>query len=195
MKKVSTYIIIGLVLIALAGLFFAGYGYYPKRNPCPEIVSDTVYIHDTVWHEIHDAIPYYIVKRDTIIKYEIIYENIDSLAIIERWLYSYEIFDREWNDSLINVTIKDTIFQNIPIGNVFNYRILRPQTIINNVENKVTQYSSYIVGAVDLPLNAMKYSEIEAMYIWKYGMLGVGYTPEIKAISFKLGIPIIRFKK
>lgn len=195
MNKTSTYIVIGIVLLAFALVFFAGYKMYPKKNPCPQIESDTVYLHDTVIHEIYDTIPYYIIRVDTVIQYEIIYENVDSSVIIERWLYSYEIYDREWNDSLITVTLKDTIFQNEPIGCIFNYKILRPQTVIHNTINKVTRYDKYIITGFDMTVLNPRYSEIEAMYVWGNGMLGIGYTPEVKSFNIKMGIPIVRFKK
>ena len=145
MKKTGSYILIGLVLLALAGVFYAGYTVYPKVKPCPQILHDTVYVKDTTVHYIRDTIPYYIVRLDTIIHYDTIPMDVDTAEILRDY-FAMKSFTRTWTDSLLTVTLKDVVSRNSFVDNTFSYTILRPQQVINNIIN-ISPPRYLIVGA------------------------------------------------
>jgi len=187
--------IAGFIVCVLAGFFYLGYRVYPKIKPCPEIASDTVYVYDTIVHVIKDTVPYYIVKWDTTIIKDTVYLDTDTAEIINRWLYTYEVYNRTWEDSLLYVNISDTIHQNTPVGNLFSYKILRPQQIIHNEYSSNLVYNSYLYIGFDLTIPDLKYTEIEAMYAWNNALVGIGYTPNYKIFSLKVAGPVLKFKK
>jgi hypothetical protein len=111
------------------------------------------------------------------------------------YLHAYEVYDREWKDSLLYVNIIDTIHRNEPIGNLFSYKILRPQQIVYNQYSSDLIYNSYLYVGFDLTLPDMKYTAIEAIYAWNNALVGIGYSPTAKTISAKIAGPILKFKK
>ena len=191
-KQLTTILTVGIFLCLLAGSFIGGYRLYPRRNPCPEIVSDTVYVHDTVWHIIPDTVPYYIVKNDTVIVNHNIPTVVDTVAILADY-YNYHYFTRTWEDSLLTVTLEDVISENFPSDSYFTYKILQPQTVITNVVNNTT-YNRYLYFGIDLPIKNVNYIEIEGMFAFEKGYIGVGYEPQINSINLKAGVKLFKFK-
>ena len=171
---------------------YIGYTYYPKRNPCPVIASDTVIIHDTMT---------YTLKPDTITVYKIVHHSdtvqipadIDSAAILKEY---YSTFTYQWQQADTNIVIDGltTITENRITDNSLQYHWLQPATIVNNIPQKINSYSRYLTIGVDIPIQSMSYAEIEALYVFRRGYLGAGYTPKLRSFNFKIGIPIIHFK-
>jgi len=150
LNKTANYIVVGLVLVALAGVFYFGYTMYPKFNKCPQNAPDTVYVHDTVTHVIPDSIPYLVVKHDSI-KYRdkvwidsIVQANKVDTAMILAEFYALHYYTRHWNDTLLSVTQRDVLSENRFIESSFTYKLLRPLQIINNVNNHYTTYNKYL---------------------------------------------------
>lgn len=178
------------VLLLLGG--WAGYKIYPAYHPCPDISSDTIYVYDTILHYIPDTIPYYIVKRDTIIYRDTVFKDIDTAEILKDY-YALHHYTRNWEDSLLTVTLKDVITENKPIDNVFTYKLLKPQTIVNNVINTYS-YSRYVTIGMDIPLKDIKYVNIELLYVTKRFYGGIGYNPNLNSLTAKGGITMFKMK-
>jgi len=194
MSKTLNYILVFLVFVALAGVFYAGYTTYPKRNPCPQIASDTVYVYDTVLHIIPDTVPYLIVKQDSI-KYRdqawidsIVQANkVDTAALMAQF-YALHYYTRYWNDTLLSVTQRDVLSQNKFVESSFTYKLLKPLQIINNVSNNYTTYNKYLYVGVNTPIRDFNYTTFDLTYAFPSGYLGAGYNKQLNSMSFKVGV-------
>jgi hypothetical protein len=182
------------VLLALLGIGYLGYTLYPKYNKCPDIASDTILIKDTVIHYIPDSIPYYIVQYDSIVYHDTVFKNVDTAEILKDY-FATHFYTRNWTDSLLTVTLKDQISRNSFGNNVFSYKILRDQQVINNVINNVS-YSRYITFGVDVPFKQVEHMNlnIDVLYVTNRYYLGIGYNSELNCPTIKGGIPVFRFK-
>jgi hypothetical protein len=193
MKPLNIIIIVVTVLL-LAGTFFGGYKVGRNSVHCPTVTVDTLLLHDTITYHIKDTIPYYISIRDTVYQTGYITAPVDTAEILKDY-FSVHVYDRQWADSLIEVSLTDKISKNTPIDNEFSYRILRPQTIINNsIDNSIT-YNRYISLGLDVPIKNVNYLELEAIYHTEKWYTGLGYEPEINSFNVKLGMTIIKLKK
>lgn len=199
MKKAGIIIVIVALIALLAGAFWGGYKYYPKKNPCPEVVVDTFYVEDTTTHTIPDKPPEYIVKwRDRIVRDKawidsIVEANRVDTANILADFYDLFIYERAWGDSLITVNLIDTISQNMPIGNIFTYKILRPQQIIQQNTYFNTNYARYVYLGVDIPATVNSFNP-ELLYAFRRGYMGIGYQSNQKTISLKAGIILFQMR-
>lgn len=192
MKEIKGYLIAtGVTLLLLAGLFYCGYRYYPLRNPPPIPDIDTVLVYDTVTHLIRDTVPYYIVRRDSVIKWREVPAIIDTMAILTDY-YALHYFTREWQDSLLYAKSEDVISENQFIDNYFTYQIKRPQAIINN--DYSVNYSKYLYLGMSATFPELKYADLSLSYAFSGGYAGVGYYPFIKTVSLKWGINLHKFK-
>lgn len=193
--KINKYIIYGILLFLIV-LFswMSGCSYGKHRVKCPEIKHDTIEIHDTITHTIIDSFPYYINILDTIIYRDTIYDKIDTNKILANYFAIYK-YNRHWEDSLLSVNIIDEISRNTFVDSKFNYKILRPQSIITNIVDNTITFNNYINFGIGIPIKDIKYINLEANYIWNKGYVGVMYTPEIKSFGVKGGITLFKFKK
>lgn len=194
-------VILVVCLVLLAASFIGGCQYGKSGIKCPEITTTTVYKIDTVVKTIVDRYPYYIIGKDSII-HDTIPRIVDTALILKDY-FDTHVYNRNWNDSLINVDIKDFISENKPMHNVFSYTIKRPQQIIyNTVDNSVSYSRSIYMGLnvpirhdpnYTLPVDVMNVG-IEGFYTFKTGYVGLEYVPEVKGINIKLGAKVIKFK-
>jgi hypothetical protein len=192
MKPINIIIIVVAVLLLL-GTFIGGVQYGKSRVKCPTITVDTLILHDTITYHIKDTIPYYIAIRDTVYQTGYITTPVDTAEILKDY-FSVHVYDRQWADTLIEVSLTDKISKNTPIDNEFSYKILRPQTIVNNsIDNSVT-YNRYISLGLDVPIKNINYLELEAIYHTERWYTGLGYEPEINSFNVKLGMTLIKFK-
>lgn len=188
-------IIIGIVIAVLLLLGgWAGYKIYPIRHPCPVIVSDTFYYYDSVPHIIWDTVPWYHLVLDSIPYPDTQYVNIDTGKIINDY-FARHYFTREWKDSLLSVTLKDVITQNKPVDNSFTYKLLRPQTVINNSTNSYS-YSRYITVGADFPFKSIKHlnMNLELKYISPKWNVGIGYDAELNCPTVSIGATVLKLK-
>lgn len=197
-KKNAVLLLGGLAIFVMFACFVSGCNYHKKRFKCPEITTNTVIIHDTLIHQIVDTFPYYISHTDTVIYTETVIQPVDTAAILRDY-FAVHIYDRDWlgmegNDSILTVSIKDSISQNRSIGNEFTYRILRPQTITNTTQDNSIHYNSYLYGGLDLPLPNLEYASVDVLYAFSRGYLGFGYIPLQKGLSIKGGVKIAKFQ-
>lgn len=193
MKKWSLVAII-VFLIFLMG---AGAGYQLRRGTyvCPEPSIDTVLVVDTVTVHIPIRVPYYIIKRDTIVYVDsvLIHQAVDT-ALILREYFSENYFTRTYSDSTIWIEQKDMVTKNTVYAKDLKYKILRPQTVIINRMDYSVTYSSYITLGGSLLLSDPDYYAVEATYINDKFYGGVSYYPGIKGVGVKFGAPVVKFK-
>ena len=184
--KTWSYIVFFLILVSC--LFF-GYRIYPRLNPCPTIESDTIYVIDTVIREIPNYVPYYVYRTDSVVYRDTVFKDVDTTAILKDY-FAIHYYTRNWEDSLLKVTLDDAISENKPIHNTFRYTILRPQTVIENILNMAPLTRSVYTG-LSLPIAELKYTEVEAIVVYPrlYFGLGAGY----RSASVKAGIKIFDF--
>jgi hypothetical protein len=190
------YIIIIVAFISLIAItYISGCQRGKKLKQCPQITSETVYIHDTVTHFIYDIYPAYIEGKEKII-YIDVPAKVDTALILKEY-FAQHIFNRKWQDSLLAVNLVDTISQNKPVGNLFSYKILRPQTIVTNTIDNSVHYTKYLTFGLDLPISNFNFIELEGTYNFNKGYIGLGWTPKlnIKKINIRMGINILKIKR
>ena len=199
MKIVLTDIVYATVFILIFGLTFIG-GCKYGRSRCPTIVQDTIQIHDTVTHTIVDSVPYYIVHKDTVIQQVILPNVIDTIAILHDY-YAKHVYNRQWYgiegpDSLLKVTLIDTISRNIPTYSKFEYTILRPQTIINNTIDNSIHYNRYLYATISSPVYPLPKASISIgiAYAGPKAFMGVSYIPIDKVFTAHLGVKLFTIK-
>ena len=188
--------IISVAVLILA--FWGGWKAHQKFRPCPEIQSDTIYVYDTIVRFIPDTVPYYIVRKDTVIINHNIPAEVDTTAIMADY-YNFHYYTRDWydinqNDTLIHIRLEDVISQNMPLDNNFSYRYYVPQTIINNSVTNVS-YSRYLYGTLTLPVPDTKFASLGLSYASGRGLVGVGYMPFNKGVTVTAGFKLIQFRQ
>jgi hypothetical protein len=188
-------ILIGIVIAVLLLLGgWAGYKIYPVRHPCPVITSDTVYVYDTIWHTIHDTLPWYIIKHDSIVYRDTVFQNIDTIEAVRNY-YAIHYYTRFWQDTLIAVTKHDAITKNDFISSELTYKLLKPVTTINNnIINTI--YSRYITVGADFPFKSIKHlnMNLEVKYISPKWNVGIGYDAELNCPTVSLGATVLKLK-
>jgi len=191
-SKQKNWIVAVAVLIILGLFFYLGYKAWPKWNPTVT-VSDTIYVHDTTYHNIVDSFPYYIVKRDTIIYFDTVFKDVDTAAILKDH-FALHVYSRTWEDTLLKVNLRDTVTRNGFLHSDFSYNILRPQQVIYSVINNYS-YSRYVYAGISLNMPDFKYSDLSLFYAFSEGYIGVGYLPLKNGLSIKGGLRIAKFGK
>jgi hypothetical protein len=198
----KNWIIAGMALIILTGIFFLGYSRYPVWNKPSQSTHDSIFIHDTVPKIIPDSFPYYIEKkvavkyRDSVWMDSVIKANrVDTTGIfnIYREYYSLNYYDRNWQDTLVQITIHDMITENMPADNNFTYKLLKPLTVIDNstTTNLYTKYI-YLGGSITLPDS--KYSNLGVYGAFPRSFFGISYIPYNPGVMLTAGFKIIKFK-
>lgn len=180
------------ILIILLAVFVFGYKTYPRLNPPPHTTSEIIYVRDTIPHIIIDTMPWYDYIPDTIIYQDTNFTNIDTGKIL-RDHFALHVYNRPWEDSLIQISLKDTITQNRPLGSTLTYKILRPQEITYNTTNTYN-YSKYLYVGIDIPVRNIEYADFGLFYAFSRGYTGIGYSPALKSISIKGGFRVAKFQ-
>ncbi len=193
LKKNLAFIFAGIFLFCMIACFFSGCNYHKHRHPCPEptIVTNTVILHDTVIHTIDKW--HYVQNTDTIIYTDTIIQPVDTAKILADY-FALHVYSRNWTDSLLTVDLRDTVTQNKFLQNDFRYKILRPQIITTIVTDNSIHYSKYIYLGVDFPVKDLKYADFSVLAAFKDFYIGGGYNPQLKSLSFKGGVRVIKFR-
>lgn len=200
MNKNNLIVAGGLLLFLLTVGFIGGWNAYKTFKPCPTITVDTVKVEDPYWHHIADSLaglpPKEKIKwlpQDTLfIPGDTMFKDVDTLAILRDY---YSVYQYEWNknNDTLNINLLTTVTKNQPISYKLNYKFNIPFTTVeNNIDNSVT-YGKYIYLGIDVPIKNFNYIEVEALYAFPKGYIGVGYEPEIKSFSAKAGITLFKF--
>jgi hypothetical protein len=193
MDKAVKYIVLAAIVLLLAGAFIGGCSWHKKYRPCPEVFTHTVILHDTVIHHIKDTVPYYIVRRDSIVYRDTVFQDIDTAAILRNF-YALHYYTRTWEDSLLFAKSEDAISQNEFVDNKFSYKILRPQSITYTTVDNSISYSKYLYAGVSIPIKDIKYADLSLSYAFRRGFVGVGYSPMQNGFSLKTGLTIIKIR-
>lgn len=201
-SSTKNWIMLGMAVVILTGIFFLGYSRYPVWNPQAISDPDTVLIHDTVPHVIVDSFPYYVVRKDSVLYRDPVWMDsviqaakIDTteMAVVFREYYGIHIYERKWADSLISIIVNDTITQNRPENNNFKYTFLKPISIIDNTKTEIN-YSKYIYlgGSVSIPDS--KFSNFGTYIALPRSFYGLSYMPWQKGVMATAGFKIIKLK-
>jgi hypothetical protein len=198
MTKLLKYITGVLAVFLLILAFWGGWKTHSKFRPCPEVQRDTLYVYDTVVHFIPDTVPYYIVKKDTVIVNHYIPADVDTSAILADY-YNFHYYSRDWydinqSDTLIHIRLEDVISQNMPLDNNFSYRYYVPQTIINNSVTNV-RYQSYLYAGLSVPLNDYKWSSFNVYLANRTFLVGAGYIPAYNGLNVTGAFKLAKFKR
>jgi hypothetical protein len=195
LKKNLAFILGGIFLFCMVACFVSGCRYHKFRYPCPEpiINTNTVIIHDTIIHEITDSFPYYVQKTDSIVYRDTVLLKVDTALILKDY-FALHYYTRNWQDSLLQVDLKDVISENKFIENDFRYKILRPLTIINTTIDQSIHYSKYVYLGIDVPIKDLQYAEFNVLGAFKGFYIGTGYIPQLKSLSFKGGVTLFKWQ-
>jgi len=201
-SSTKNWIMAGMALIILLGVFWLGYSRYPVWNEIKPGKDSIIYIHDTVPHVIVDTFPFYIIRKDSVLYRDPVWMDsviqaakIDTqeMATIFREYYAFHPYERKWADSLISIIVNDTITQNRPENNNFTYKLLKPTTIIDNTKTEII-YSKYIYigGSVSIPNS--EFSNFGLYAALPRTLFGVSYMPWQKGVMATVGFKIIKIK-
>jgi len=200
--KTKNWIIAILFLIVLTGAFWLGYSRYPAWNKLPEGKDSIVYIYDTVPKYIIDSFPAYRWRIDSI-KYRdpkwmdsvILANKVDTAKLyrIYEAFYSINYYDRNWEDTLIKISVKDVITENRPIENKFVYTLLKPLAIIDNTTTNI-KYSKYIYLGGSITLPSAEYSSIGIYGAFPRSFWGLSYIPYHPGAMLTGGFKIIKLR-
>ena len=183
-----------LVIITVALLFtggWAGYKMYPTHHPCLT-TSDTVYVYDTIEHTILDTVPYYVVELDTIVYRDTVFKDVDTTEILKDY-YALHYYTRTWEDSLLTVTLRDEISENKLMSNIFAYKLLRPQVIVENVVNNYS-YTRYLLAGFGMSVTEQMFPDVSVTFVSRSWYGGAEYNIRDKSFALKGGMVIGRFK-
>lgn len=114
-------------------------------------------------------------------------EKVDTAAILADYFTRY-YYRQEVSDSLLSVTIADTIGENKILSRQFSYRILRPQIIQQIIESP---RSMVLIGASA----SLKDAGPEILVLTKRGAgYGVGYGVVSQSVNARFYWPIYKGK-
>ena len=184
--------VIGFAVLFLAGVYVTGCKHGQKMVHCPEVKTNTVYIHDTVFHKILDRYPYYVYKTDTIFAPTFYPLKVDTVFILKDY-FATHVVKRNWQDSLITVSLTDYISENKPSKNDFQYKILRPQTIINNSVDNSVHYNKYFYLYGEMPVD-IKTVRLGGLFAFRQGLISVSYDIGLKTVNLGFGYKILEMK-
>lgn len=194
-KRIIIYLVLAALFLTLS--YITGCSHGRKTKQCPQITSNTVYVHDTITRTITNRFPYYVYKTDTVIYDHLIPADVDTALILKNYFATYK-YDRYWaaRDTL-EVFLTDYISENKPVNNVFRYRWLLPQTITTNIQDNTVTYNSYLYVGGSVPVYPFdfKYSSIDLTLTLPKWYVGVGYLPGINVFVIKGGVKLLQFKQ
>ena len=134
MKKFN-FILLSIIVALILYLFL----FRPKST----IVTKTItkFKYDTVQHYINK----YITLHDTVLMVDSIPAHVDTLLILKDY-FSKHVINREFKDTSLLVNLTDTISQNKFFGSKFEYKLLKPQTIITNTTTTIIKDNRWNIG-------------------------------------------------
>ena len=199
----KTNLIIGgiLALILLVAGFTGGWYAHKELRPCQIITTDIITVQDPYWHHIADSLaglpPKEVWKwhpKDTLfVPGDTVIQQVDTAAILKDYfsVYKYQWFK---NDDTLSVELNTTVTENKPIAYDLKYKVIPSfTTTINNVDNS-TNYTKYFYLGLNVPIKDVKYLDLEALYAFPKGYLGIGYGPELNSVTAKAGVTIFKIK-
>lgn len=196
MNLTKILIAIGIFLIIVFTSFIGGCQHGRNTKVCPTITTGITVTHDTVPHNVPIFVPWLISTNDSIVYvHDSIPVVIDSAKIVKAF-YSKYYYTRDWHstDSLLFVTQKDMVSQNVIYPQSFEYKWNGATTIENNSIDNSVNYSRYFNMGISTVLNNINYTSFRAMYIFEKGNFGIGYSPMGKSITLDAGYNLFTIK-
>lgn len=190
MLNQTNLIIGGIVVVILLGIgTFLGWNLRKSMHPDLVITHDTTYVVDKHWHHIADSLaglpPKEVWKwhpRDTVrIPGQIITLPADSTSIriaLEDYVATYD-FGHEFITDSLEANVGVRVNRNRPIAYTLDYKFKIPYSTTINQPQAVTNYSSYIQGGIEMPLQKDIFNtfKVEATAIFPKWYGGVEYQP------------------
>ena len=187
MKQI--YNIIGISIVVI-GLLFASF-FFGKSRAKKEIVykTETVMKYDTVTKVIKE--PYEVIKDTTI--YVQLPGKIDTVEVIREY-FSKNYVERQFKDSNIVVTVKDTLYKNDIESGKLEYKWLQPTSITTNT-TEVNNYYNYVSAGVSTNdvMNVNSVSLDLSLHTKKW-YFTTGYDVQQKQFRAGVGATIFKFK-
>jgi len=210
-KKNAVLLLGSLAIFVMFVCFVSGCNYHKNRHPCPEpnIVTNTIILHDSSWYHIIDSLNHIVdsLKNKPQPEPVIVYKpgekipvpaDIDTAAILAKYYttfrYYWQFPEKFTPDDSIRIKLNTTISQNKPLVYDLSYQWLKPQTIINTTVDNSVKYNSYLYFGLDIFCPNMEYSEIALFYASRKSLLGIGYAPLSKGGSFKIALPLFTWQ-
>lgn len=173
-----------LLLVMLTSSYFIGRNSGKKSV---EYVTETVYKYDTITKVIKE--PYERLKDTTI--YVELPVKIDTVFVINEYFAKHYV-EREFKDSNIVITVKDTLQKNDILSSRMEYKWMQPTTVTTNT-SITNNYNKYL--SVGLTTNTtFKSFGVDFIYHTKKYFYKVGYDPMLKQTSFGIGTTLLKFK-
>jgi len=187
--------------------FISGCNYHKNRHPC-NIQSNTITIIDSSTNKIIDSLQCIIdslmslpieerikwLPRDTFFTpIDTFFKDVDTVAILKN---HYSVFRYHWyklDTGKLELDLYTTVTRNMPIKYELDYKILQPQTIINNTQDNSIHFKKYIYTGIDFPFN-IEYASIDVLIATERLYIGAGYIPLQKGVSVKGGIRLFKFE-
>jgi hypothetical protein len=187
MKQI--YKIIGFAIV-LVGLLMASF-FIGKNQAKKEIVyeTNTVFKYDTITKVIKE--PYAVVKDFYV--YVELPGKIDTVTVIKEY-FSKHYVERQFKDSNIIVTVKDTLYKNDIESGKMEYKWLQPTSVITNTTN-VNNYYNYVslgVSTNDV-MNIQSVSLDLSLHMKKWYFI-TGYDIQQKQFKAGIGTTLFKFK-
>jgi hypothetical protein len=139
-------------------------------------------------------------ELDTIIYSDTVFKDVDTAAILKDY-FATHVYNRDWQDSLLQVSLIDKVSRNNFTDSRFTYKILRPQEINYTTIDNSIHYSKYVFLGASLPLSPVKYSGVSNMsylslsglYAFPKGYIELTYQPYTKIITLGSGLRLFKF--
>ena len=201
--KKNTAILLGsFAIFVMFACFVSGCCYHKNHSKCPEITTNTIILHDPYWYHIADSLsnlpPKEKIKwqpQDTFFTpSDTFFKNVDTAAILKN---HFSVFRYKWDKldtGKLELNLFTTISENKPLKYELDYKILQPQTIINNTQDNSIHYAKYIYAGFDLPFKNIEYASVDVLYAFSRGYLGFGYIPLQKGLSLKGGVNLFKWQ-
>lgn len=173
-----------MVIALLTAAYFIGKNSGKKSV---EYRTETVMKYDTVTKVIRE--PYKVLVDK--IKYVELPAKIDTVVVIKEF-YSKHYVAREFKDTNIVITVKDTLYKNDVFSGQIQYKWLQP-TQITTKTSVTNNYYKYVSLGFSSQ-SGLKSFSLDAQYHSKGYYFSVGYDPIEKITKFGVGTTLFRFK-
>jgi hypothetical protein len=200
-------LIVGAVVALLLLGVFGGWQLRKTLHPDLVVTHDTTYLTDDTWHHKYDSLsavpPKEVWKwhpRDTIrIPGDTIRLPVDSTIIktmLKDYLATYE-FGHEFHTDTLDANIGVIVKRNHPISYSLDYKIKIPFQSIINTPQSITNYSSYLQGGIEMPLQVSNFNtfKLEATAVFPKWYGGAGWQPLTNTWSARAGLTIFKIKQ
>lgn len=173
--------------VLILGLFTATYFIgVNKGKSSVEYTTQTIFKYDTITKVIKE--PYKVLKDTTI--YVDIPGKVDTVEVIKEY-YSKHYIEREFKDSNIVITLKDSLYKNDIYSGIMEYKWLQPTQITTNT-SITNNYYKYI--SVGLGTSMLKSFNVDLIYHTRRFYYKVGYDPLLKQTTVGVGTTLFKFK-